>query len=115
MTGSEYKALRQLLGMTRLQAAAFHGVRNLRTIYRWETDYSVISNVAASNIIKLFIWSCREVMRCVHEAEEGKTMREHLFVLPEEVRPLPYSVYEAIFARTYGYCLAHHIPCKIGS
>lgn len=53
LTGAEYKKLRQHCGLNIIDCMEFHGVKNRRTIERWESGYSEISEQASEKILSL--------------------------------------------------------------
>lgn len=54
LTALEYKTIRILLGFSQEEAKEFHGVKNIRTIKRWESGQSRVSELACDKIMDLF-------------------------------------------------------------
>lgn len=109
LTSDEYKALRQLLGFTQEQAKEFHKVQNIRTIKRWESGYSRVSELACDKITELskkINWTINE---CLKLADAPDVEEVVLIVYPESCykkfaagfEDLPNSVHRAAIARTY--------------
>lgn len=53
LSGLEYRAIRESLGLTQVEAAAFHGLKGVLTIKRWESERSFISKAACDKILSL--------------------------------------------------------------
>lgn len=111
LTSAEYKALRQLLGFSQAEAAEFHGLQNLRTIQRWESGASWVSDIACEKICALAAQIDATINGALTEVEKcpaGET-EIVLIVYPDGcfrqyvagIGDLPNSVHRAMIARTY--------------
>jgi len=52
LTSAEYRLIRKFCGLTKEDAMILHGVKNLRSIERWESGYSNISENASKTILE---------------------------------------------------------------
>ena len=111
LTSAEYKALRQLLGFSQPEAAAFHKVQNVRTIQRWETGTSWPSELACDKICALaeqIEWSIDQAVK-QFSAFSPDEVEVTLIVYPDEcyrkfvvnMGDLPNSVHRAMISRTF--------------
>lgn len=121
LTAQEYKALRELLGFTQEEAKEFHKVQNIRTIKRWESGYSRVSEIACDKIMDLakkIDWS---ISQCIKIALEQDIKEAVLIVYPDSsyrkfavgFSNLPNSVHRAAVARTYAAMTNANIKCGI--
>lgn len=111
LTSVEYKALRQLLGFSQAEAAKFHGLQNMRTIRRWESGDSWISDVACKKICTLAKKIDEVIGEALRKASQCGSDETSvvLIVYPDdcyrdyvvEIGNLPNSVHRAMVARTY--------------
>lgn len=53
LSGLEYRAIRESLGLTQAEAAVLHGLKGVLTIKRWEAGRSIISKAACDKILSL--------------------------------------------------------------
>lgn len=53
LTNEEYRTLRQACGFTQIDAQHFHGIKNKKTISRWENGQSSVSERASAAILEL--------------------------------------------------------------
>lgn len=111
LTAAEYKSLRQLLGFSQAEAAAFHRVQNLRTIQRWESGASWPSEIACDKICALaekIEWSIEQAVEQFSKFRSDD-VEVTLIVYPDEcyrkfvinMGDLPNSVHRAMISRTY--------------
>lgn len=111
LTSAEYKSLRQLLGFSQAEAAAFHKVQNLRTIQRWESGASWPSELACDKICNLankINWSVEQAVKAFSQFNPNE-VDITLIVYPDEcyrkfvhdMEDLPNSVHRAMIARIY--------------
>lgn len=73
LSGLEYRAIRESLGLTQTEAAAFHGLKGVLTIKRWEAGRSFISQTACDKIVSLcrkFYTEQEELFRSLRKKEE---------------------------------------------
>lgn len=111
LTSAEYKALRQLLGFSQAEAAAFHKVQNLRTIQRWESGASWPSELACDKMCALaeqIDWSIDQAVKQFSQFRPDE-VEVTLIVYPDEcyrkfvanMGDLPNSVHRSMISRTY--------------
>lgn len=111
LTSAEYKSLRQLLGFSQAEAAAFHRVQNLRTIQRWESGASWPSELACDKICALaekIEWSIDQAIEKFSKFQPDE-VDVTLIVYPDKcyrkfvtnMDDLPNSVHRAMISRTY--------------
>lgn len=120
LTAAEYRTIRQTLGFSQAEAAAFHRVRSVITIKRWESGKSFVSELACNKITALF----EQINQVVKEGVEkifsaAKDTQIVLIVYPEGCRDLipglgdlPLSVHTAMVRRTY--IAARELGRKVG-
>lgn len=111
LTSVEYKLLRTSLGFTQAQAAEFHNVQNVRTIKRWESGDSWVSELACDRITKLAEKVNWTIQHAVEQASNYKPeeLEITLIVYPDGCykkyavgfEDLPNSVHQAMITRTY--------------
>lgn len=54
LTNAEYKALRTYLGLSQEEATRLHGLKNVKTVQRWENGHSFISDIACNKLLEIF-------------------------------------------------------------
>lgn len=110
LTAIEYRTIRQTLGFSQEEAAAFHKVQNVRTINRWESGKSFVSELACQKILKLYekINSQIDKARTEINKYSAKDIEVVLIIYPEGCRnmicgwkDLPLSVHTAMTKRIY--------------
>ena len=109
LTAAEYRAIRQTLGFSQAEAAAFHCVQSVITIKRWESGKSFVSELACNKITALF----EQINQVVKEGVEkifsaAKDTQIVLIIYPEGCRDLipglgdlPLSVHTAMIRRIF--------------
>lgn len=111
LTAAEYRALRQLLGLTQEDSAKFHKVQNVRTIKRWEKGDSWVSEMACDKILALFEKVNWTINQAVFEAEKLPPSDTEivLIIYPDScyekfavgMKDLPNNVHQAMISRLY--------------
>lgn len=114
LTGQEYRAIRNLLGMTLHEAKEFHKVQNISTIKRWENGYSKVSELACDKItelLKKINWGIEQGISQYKSLPEDvqKQTEVVLIVYPDECfkkfvfgfQDLPNSVHKTMIYRLY--------------
>ena len=106
LTAEEYRALRELLGFTQAEAAEFHKVQNMRTIRRWESGDSWVSELACDKISQLAIQIEQRINAGFEQWQKGK-YPVTLLIYPDDCKmaigfeDLPNSVHRAMVYRLY--------------
>lgn len=77
LSGTEYRAIRESLGLTQAEAAALHGLKGVLTIKRWEAGRSYISKAACDKIVSL----CRKIYTEQEELFRSLKKKEEEIVL----------------------------------
>lgn len=109
LTATEYRTIRQTLGFSQAEAAAFHRVQSVITIKRWESGKSFVSELACNKITALFEQINQVVKEGVDKiSSAAKDAQIVLIVYPEgcrdlisELGDLPVSVHTAIIRRIF--------------
>lgn len=109
LTAEEYKTIRQTLGFSQAEAAAFHKLQNVRTVKRWENGDSFVSELACNKITRLFELIKAQIKSAVEKIiKMPKDTEIVLVVYPEGCRDLipglgdlPVSVHTAMIRRVY--------------
>lgn len=120
LTAAEYRAIRQALGFSQAEAAAFHCVQSVITIKRWESGKSFVSELACNKIVQLFELINTQVKTVVEQIiKMQKETPMVLIIYPEGCRDLiprlgdlPLSVHTAMVRRTY--IAARELGRKVG-
>lgn len=100
-----------MLGFTQAQAAKFHNVQSVRTIKRWESGDSSVSEVACEKIIDLANKINWVIEQAIEQASKysPNELEITLIVYPDGCykkyavgfENLPNSVHQAMITRTY--------------
>ncbi len=109
LTAEEYKTIRQTLGFSQAEAAAFHKLQNIRTVKRWENGDSFVSELACNKITRLFELIKAQIKSAVEKIIQTPRDTEIVLVVyPEGCRDLipglgdlPMSVHNAMIRRVY--------------
>lgn len=109
LTAEEYKTIRQTLGFSQAEAAAFHKLQNVRTVKRWENGDSFVSEIACNKITRLFELINAQVKSAVEQiVKMPKDTVNVLVIYPEGCRDLisglgdlPTSIHTAMIRRIY--------------
>ena len=110
LTAIEYRTIRQTLGFSQEEAAAFHKVQNVRTINRWESGKSFVSEIACQKILKLYGKINSQIEKAKKKISEysAQDIEVTLIIYPEGCRnmilgwgKLPLSVHTAMIKRIY--------------
>lgn len=109
LTAAEYRAIRQALGFSQAEAAAFHCVQSVITIKRWESGKSFVSELACNKIVQLFELINTQVKTVVEQIiKMQKETPMVLIIYPEGCRDLipglgdlPLSVHTAMIRRIF--------------
>ena len=109
LSAEEYRTIRQTLGLSQAEAAAFHRVQSVITIKRWESGKSFVSELACNKITALFEKINQVVKAGVEKILAApENTQVVLIIYPEGCRDLipglgdlPLSVHTAMIRRTY--------------
>lgn len=127
MTGEFYKTLRQGLGMSQADAMYLHGVKNIRTIKRWEAGESEISERAAERMLKAFSFVENLVEHYEDQAKKYYREADNLPVVLLTYKPqdfedlmpffqensLPQTLYKTVVAWTAAALSKQNIPVNV--
>lgn len=120
LTAAEYRAIRQTLGFTQSEVAAFHRVKGVLTIKRWESGKSFVSELACNKITQLFDLINAQVKEAVNKILETPADTEIVLIIYPEgcqdlipgLNNLPLSVHTAMVKRIY--IAARELGRKVG-
>lgn len=106
LTNEEYLTLRQYCGLSQQDAAEFHGIKNDKTIRRWEKGQSDVSEVASEKLLWLNSQIDMMVKAFINAIDEN-TNFTFLTYSPEDIdmipasHPIPPMAYNAAFRRLW--------------